>query len=371
MQANIAVQQKFDRSIVVDCTHMGRRASGIERITRELFSEKALWPLKTRMTPEISGRISLIFNQMVVNPWHAAMHPHDVWIFPGYPPSPLFLALPCPKVLYVHDLFLMTQWEYLNWPARLYNVLPFKLAVRHFRFFFVNSLTTRSELAAVVRPDAQIIPFRPVVRDVLGLAPRVGATELSRNEKFVIGALGLVVPRKNFIAAAEITYALGQKLNRIVELHIIGRPGWGRDHERLRLMPHVRLHGFIPDAEIPQYVAKWDAFLCTSHDEGLGLPLLEIQHAGLPVIAPDRPIFREVLGDSGTFIHPDRPEEAAALIADLLTTPDWRSRAAALARSNIAKWNSVAEQDQRNAIGFLSALCRGQSHEHQSDDPRR
>ena len=47
-----------------------------------------------------------------------------------------------------------------------------------------------------------------------------------------------------------------------------------------------------------------DVYLCTSHDEGLGLPLLEAQFAGLPIVAPDKPVFREVLAGSGTFIDP-------------------------------------------------------------------
>ena len=84
----------------------------------------------------------MIFSQMIINPARAAMHPRDVWVFPGYPPSPFFHLLACAKILYVHDLFLMTRLGDLNWPARLYMALPFRLAVRRFRYFFVNSLTT-------------------------------------------------------------------------------------------------------------------------------------------------------------------------------------------------------------------------------------
>jgi hypothetical protein len=38
------------------------------------------------------------------------------------------------------------------------------------------------------------------------------------------------------------------------------------------------------------------------------LPLLEAQYAGLPIIAPDAAIFREVLGESG--IHIDTADPA-------------------------------------------------------------
>ena len=57
-----------------------------------------------------------------------------------------------------------------------------------------------------------------------------------------------------------------------------------------------------------------DLFICTSHDEGLGLPLLEAQYGGLPVVAPDAAIFHEVLGVSGIFVDPADPVAAATTI---------------------------------------------------------
>lgn len=300
----------------------------------------------------------MIINQFIANPARAALRPRDIWIFPGYPPSPLFIFLPCHKVLYVHDLFLMTRWQDLNWSAKLYMALPFRLAIRHLRYFFVNSLATGRELAPVVSPQAKIMPFRPAARNVFGLSPHKAVTSKSSNEPIIVGALGTIEPRKNFTAAANIIHVLGQRLNRPVELHIVGRPGWGEDYERLARMPHVRLHGFVPDDEVPDIIATWDAVLCSSHSEGLGLPLLELQHAGLPIIVPDQAIFHEVLGASGIFIRPGEPEEAAMRIADLIVQPGWSTHNAELARKNIERWNLLAEEDRKNALAFLSGLCR-------------
>jgi glycosyltransferase involved in cell wall biosynthesis len=357
---DLAVHEKGSDFVVIDQTHMGRRASGIERVTRELFSCEALAPLRLRTTPASSGRMSMIFGQMIANPVRAALGSSDIWVFPGYPPSPVFLLLGCTKVLYVHDMFLISRKKDLNWPARLYMSLPFSLAVRHLRYFFVNSLTTGKQLAALAPLHAQIMPFRPPAHNVFSLSPRRDTRTKSPDEPFVIGALGTVEPRKNFVGAAEIVQALSQRLARKVELHIVGRQGWGQDYHRLRSMPHVRLDGFITDAMIPKVTARWDAFICSSHDEGLGLPLLEMQHGGFPVIAPDQEIFHEVLGASGTYIRPDRPGDAANVIADLFNSlPQSREHLAQLARLNINRWNEIAEKDRQNAIVFLSTLCTG------------
>ena len=82
-----------------------------------------------------------------------------------------------------------------------------------------------------------------------------------------------------------------------------------------------------------------------------------MQHGGLPIIAPDKEIFREVLGASGAYIRPDRPTEAAAAIADMLAAPHWRGRCAELEQQNVVRWNALAEEDRRNAIAFLAGLC--------------
>ena len=98
--------------------------------------------------------------------------------------------------------------------------------------------------------------------------------------------------------------------------------------------------------------------MCTSHDEGLCLPLLEAQFGGLQIVAPDQPVFREVLGRSGLFMDPGDPDASARTIAACLSTPDWRRRAATEAASNIARWNDAAATDRNQAIGFLDRLLR-------------
>lgn len=352
MQANPAPAA----TLVVDRTHLGRRASGIERITEDLFSDAALAPLRVEGLGA-AGRLSIVMRQRIQAPVSALLRPSTLWVFPGYPPSPLFARLRERTVLYVHDLFLITRRADLNRSARLYMADAFRKAVERLRFFLVNSETTGRQLAAYTQPDARILPYRPAIRNVFGLEP--STDEAARPSRpLIVGALGTVEPRKNFGAAARICEALAALLGRPVELHVIGRPGWGGDHDALAAMPHVKLHGFVPDETARKLIQRFDLFLSTSHDEGLGLPLLEVQFAGIPVIAPDQDVFREVLGSSGTFIDTARVHDAAARIAALLGEEGWRGRHRAAAAANIARWNAQAGQDQEAVIAFLSELAR-------------
>ncbi|WP_170149751.1 glycosyltransferase [Rhodoplanes roseus] len=348
---------------MVDRTHMGRRASGIERMTDQLFSPPALHPLVLDSSRECASRSSMIVQQMLANPARAMLSPDTVWVFPGYPPSPAFAFLRERTVFYVHDLFLITRTRDLNRSAKLYMAPPFRLAIGALRYFLVNSESTLRELLAWVRPDAEVRLYRPVVGNVFGLSPRPSVNDsegsFGPTRPLIVGALGTIEPRKNFLAAARVCEGLRRQLDIPVELHIIGRPGWGDDATELGRMPGVVLHGFLDDDAARAAISRFDLFLSTSHDEGLGLPLLEIQYAGLPVVVPDQPIFREVLGGSGTFIDPARPDEAACTIARLFERPDWRSRAASAATANLERWNSQAEADRENVVAFLSAIAAG------------
>ena len=116
-------------------------------------------------------------------------------------------------------------------------------------------------------------------------------------------SLGTVEPRKNYQAAVAVLDSIRARLDAAAELHIIGRAGWGDAGAAIASHPGVVVHGYLPADGVKRVLEAADVYLCTSHDEGLGLPLLEAQFAGLPIVAPDKPVFREVLAGSGTFIE--------------------------------------------------------------------
>lgn len=339
-------------SIVIDRTHLGRRATGIERITRDLFSDESLAPLRVRGTRMGAGRLRTLIRQTILNPADAVLRPRSVWVFPGFPPSPAFRALSDRSVLYVHDLFLIERPGDLNRAARFYMAPAFRSALRSFRFFLANSDTTSGRLRPHIHPASEVALYRPPARDVLGLSSIAGTPRRPACDPVRIGMIGTIEPRKNYGAAIEIAQSLEARLGRPVELHVVGRRGWSEDAERLARARQVHLHGFVDDGAVAELAGRWSLFLSTSHDEGLGLPLLEIQHAGLPVVAPDSPVFREVLGASGTYIDPARPHQAAEAIAALLGSPADAVRNAAF--TNIERWNRLASRDHAAVIDLLA-----------------
>ncbi len=58
------------------------------------------------------------------------------------------------------------------------------------------------------------------------------------------------------------------------------------------------------------------AMLMPSRAEGFGLPLIEALQLGVPVIASDLPVFREIAGDIPTYVDPQDRSAWAETIAD-------------------------------------------------------
>jgi glycosyltransferase involved in cell wall biosynthesis len=345
-------------TIYVDHTHLGRHVTGLERITLELFSEAALAPLD--VVPVTSdGTSQMVTTQTFGLPMRLATS-SSILLCPGFPPSPLLRPFRARVLPYIHDDFLLTREADLNTRARLYMATPFKIALRHYPRFLTNSRDTQRKLAKHARPDAEITLYRPPVRNVFNLQSGERGERSPEPAPLRVVALGTIEPRKNFVAAAGIVRELRQHGFPGATLDLVGRKGWGDDWQTLERMSCVTLHGYQSAEAVTRILDQADVFICTSHDEGLGLPLLEAQYAGLPIIAPDAPIFHEVLGSSGIFIDPADHAGAAASIAGAISGMRWRARYVAASDQNLTRWNALAASDRDRVIELIAGLA-GQS----------
>jgi alpha-1,2-rhamnosyltransferase len=121
--------------------------------------------------------------------------------------------------------------------------------------------------------------------------------------------VGTIEPRKDcarILAAFERAWAEGSD----IALMLFGRAGW-RSYDlidRMRSHPEHgrRLFWFEDgsDAELDFAYRHAAALIFASRCEGFGLPLVEAMQYGLPVLASDIPVFREIGGDYPDFFQP-------------------------------------------------------------------
>lgn len=354
-------------TVYIDHTHLGRHVTGLERITLELFSPQALAPLDvTPVTARGTGR--MIARQTFGLPLRLA-DSSSILLCPGFPPSPLLLPFAARVIPYIHDIFLLSRRADLNRRARLYMAPSFRLAVQNYPRFFANSADTKRKLAVHCRPDADITLYRPPVRNVFDLRPDGRIGQIGKATPLRLVALGTVEPRKNFVAAARVLAALREQNFDDATLEIVGRRGWGDDWDILEKSPGVILHGYQSGERVREILLSADVFICTSHEEGLGLPLLEAQYAGLPIIAPDAAIFCEVLGRSGILIDPSNPAAAASAITAALSEPAWRTSFATRDAENLARWNALASSDRGAVIDLIAALSQRRARAARTSTP--
>jgi glycosyltransferase involved in cell wall biosynthesis len=341
-------------TLIVDYSHVHRKTTGIERLSLDMFSAEALKGIKTDHLRAHSNP-SMARAQWATLPLKALASKRDLFLCSGFPPSVLLTLIAGPRLLtYIHDLFLITRPQDLNATAKYYMRPSFWFVLKQGRHFLVNSQTTADALRQRCRPDATIRVLRPSVANTFNLTPS-STKDKKKNEPLRLLSLGTVEPRKNFSYAAQIRKRLQETRNGSVELHIIGRAGWGADAKILRHEENVFLHGYSENEEIRRQIDQADIFLSTSHDEGLGLPLLEAQHGGKCVAATDIAVYREVLGESGCLLPLDDAAGAAQKIETLLQTAHWREAHKASALANVAAWNAQAEKDRSAFDAWLAA----------------
>jgi len=101
--------------------------------------------------------------------------------------------------------------------------------------------------------------------------------------------------------------------------------------------PSLKLNSIYGDAYIT---------LSLSEYEGFGLPLIESQYFGVPVVCSDIPIFREMLCDSAVFIDRKSPREASAQLYNLMTDKRLYAEYVEKGRQNVKRfsWDKAAKE---------------------------
>ncbi|WP_161989074.1 glycosyltransferase [Sphingomonas glacialis] len=123
-------------------------------------------------------------------------------------------------------------------------------------------------------------------------------------------SVGTIEPRKGHrqtLAAFEILWSKGLTVNLV----LVGQLGWMMDDfaAQVRESPYYGVRLFwlraISDEYLDAVYNSCGCLVAASEGEGFGLPLIEASRHGIPVIARDIPVFREVGGDVASYFVND------------------------------------------------------------------
>ena len=194
--------------------------------------------------------------------------------------------------------------------------------IAHFNGFICVSQTVATDLSAWLEKNGeeQSHPYHILCShhgaDIESSAPSAASLiirtlvleRISSRISFLM--VGTIEPRKGYLQTIDSFSSLwAQGID--VNLIIVGKEGWKglpdsicrtipETTKRLRTHSELGKHLFWIENASDEYLEKIYAasscLIAASEGEGFGLPLIEAARKGLPIIARDIPIFREVAG---------------------------------------------------------------------------
>jgi len=248
-------------------------------------------------------------------------------------------------ILTVHDLAFLRYPETVSAATLTYrDLVPAGLSR-------ASMVVTPSHAVAEQVQDAYAVPSDRIMVTPLGVDPQWSKTlPPSPGWRAAMGiptdyllAVGTLEPRKNLRVLVAAFAGLVADHADVPPLVIAGGAGWGEALD-LSTIPNDRviLTGHLPLPSLRSLVAGATLLVFPSIDEGFGLPSLEALACGVPVVANDLPVTREVLGDQAVFC--DAGDTLALADAILTTVTDPRgSPDARRAHAASFSWTRCAE----------------------------
>jgi len=137
-------------------------------------------------------------------------------------------------------------------------------------------------------------------------------------------------------------------LAAIPEIHL-ALAGVGPEQDALKALAAERgvtermhLVGEIPPNRIFEFLAAGDLYGFASRTETFGLAVVEAAIAGLPVVANDIAVLREVLGDAAVYADAERPDDMAAAMRRVMSEPGLAVRLAVAGRALKERYSPAA-----------------------------
>jgi glycosyltransferase involved in cell wall biosynthesis len=247
-------------------------------------------------------------------------------------------------ILTVHDLvFYRTRtppkefgWAIrAGWWAFHLCYWPQRLTLNRADAIVTGSYNCETEMKAVHLTKRPVAVIRPGVDNI-------GVTERSYPTEKTLVYMGTFMPNKNVECLARAMHLLpGYTLRLLSRIS---------DETRLRiaaLAPEgsIVFDNGVTDDEYQAALSVATAMVTACRDEGFGIPLIEGEVAGTPLILSDIPLFHEVGGDAAVYFDCESPASFASAVLGMDNPGEWmRLSQRSLDQAERFTWEESAER---------------------------
>ncbi|HEY3381843.1 MAG TPA: glycosyltransferase family 1 protein [Vicinamibacterales bacterium] len=253
-----------------------------------------------------------------------------------------------PAVVSVYDLREYDRPGSFSLGKRLYLKMMHRHVASAARHLLPISSTTAGQLALRFGvPDDRMTVIPPIVSDIYFDVDRQEA-ESYRQRRGLPGHFWLYVsdfrPYKNHAALVD-AYAELTRRCRAWPLALRGEGALGMTEtlaraRQLGVADRVRILDPVPENEMPYLYATASALVFPSLYEGSGMPLLEAQAVGCPILSSSIAALRESAGDAAVWMDADDASSIAAGMERFQADGDRREACAGLGRRRAERWRA-------------------------------
>jgi glycosyltransferase involved in cell wall biosynthesis len=214
---------------------------------------------------------------------------------------------------------------------RLYKVLEEKIEVIY------EGIGDNNFQFSTRLPDGQVFNFQKVFKDKIF--------------KPYFLFIGRLEERKNITGIVESFEILKKKYEVSHKLILVGKFGFGAEKIKSKISDSVYrndiiLTGYVSDNEKSDLLKNAEIFLFPTFYEGFGLPILEAQSVGTPVVTSNISSMPEIAGNSSVLVDPKDQSAIAEAVHKLISDESYKNDIIEKGLENVKRfsWEKCAEK---------------------------
>ena len=242
------------------------------------------------------------------------------------------------QVVTIHDLIkhqskgkaTTTRTAWLYWLKYLVYNLVVWLAIKRAWRIITPCYWWKKELARIYKKEAKkiLVTYEGVDEKFSQLTKDRSKKDLldkyQLSQPFLIYT-GSLYPHKNVSLLVEAVKEIPQLSLAVACARSVFWERFKKQVRKMKAEKQVHLLGFVPDQEVALLYQEAEAFVFPTLVEGFGLPGLEAMSVGLPVIASQIPVLKEVYGQAALFFDPLSVDDLVGKIKSLLNNNQLKS----------------------------------------------
>jgi len=246
------------------------------------------------------------------------------------------LIHPQNSVVTIHGLEYEYYPEMYPWRHLRYLQWSTKYALKNARQIIAVSENTKNDLV-------KLYGGRPEKIEVIYHGVEIPNSKFQTKQPYIL-FIGRLEAKKNIQGLIKAFNLLKKKYQIPHKLILVGPRGYGYENPKFR--DDIIEKGYISQEEKWQLLKSADLFALPSFYEGFGIPILEAQAAGCPVITSNVSSMPEVAGQGAILIDPKNIEEIAEAMYKIISHSQLKKDLIAKGEQNVKRfsWPKCANQ---------------------------